>query len=86
MNLTNEDVVEILRLLDESPYDELNLDTDAFSLRLRRTGDGGWAQEAADKPRRDAAPVPDHLESTVVTGSGEGATRLIIELRPRPQP
>jgi uncharacterized protein (DUF1778 family) len=30
VNLTDEDVREILRLLDESPYDELKLETDRF--------------------------------------------------------
>jgi acetyl-CoA carboxylase biotin carboxyl carrier protein len=47
MNLTNEDVQEILRLLDASSFDELQLTTDRFKLTLRRSPDGGWTQETA---------------------------------------
>jgi acetyl-CoA carboxylase biotin carboxyl carrier protein len=43
MNLTNEDVADILALLDSLPYDELDLQTNRFRLILRRTRDG-WTQ------------------------------------------
>jgi len=53
MDLTNEDVADILALLDSMPYDELNLQTTRFRLTLRRTPDG-WTQStqvlAADAP------------------------------------
>jgi acetyl-CoA carboxylase biotin carboxyl carrier protein len=45
VNLTHEDVQEILRLLDASPFDELQLETDRFKLTLRRGGGGAWTQE-----------------------------------------
>lgn len=45
MNLTDEDVQEILKLLDQSPYDELTLETASFRLTLRPTA------------RRAAAPA-----------------------------
>lgn len=53
MNLTHEDVQEILRLLDASPFDELHLETDRFKLTLRRAGTEGWTQEnnTLSKPR-----------------------------------
>ena len=69
MNLTHEDVQEILRLLDASSFDELRLETERFRLILRRGGDGGWTQETetrapphasrdtASSPSRPAAPV-----------------------------
>ena len=44
MKLTNDDVQEILRLLDATAYDELEVETDDFRLLLRRTG-GGWTRE-----------------------------------------
>jgi acetyl-CoA carboxylase biotin carboxyl carrier protein len=44
MKLTNDDVQEIIRLLDSTAYDELQIETDDFRLRLRRTG-GGWTRE-----------------------------------------
>lgn len=46
MNLTDEDVREILRLLDESPYDELKLETDRFKLTLKNTGQASWMQKS----------------------------------------
>jgi acetyl-CoA carboxylase biotin carboxyl carrier protein len=43
MDLTNDDVADILALLDSLPYDELDLQTPRFRLTLRRTPDG-WTQ------------------------------------------
>ncbi len=43
MELTPEDVEEILALLDSLPYDELDLQTPRFRLTLSRTPDG-WTQ------------------------------------------
>ena len=45
MDLTNEDVADILALLDSLPYDEFDLQTTRFRLTLRRTPDG-WTQSA----------------------------------------
>lgn len=46
MNLTQEDVQEIVRLLEDSAFDELILETDRFKLTLRRAA-SGWTQENA---------------------------------------
>jgi acetyl-CoA carboxylase biotin carboxyl carrier protein len=46
MDLTNEDVADILALLDSLPYDEFDLRTPRFRLTLRRTAEGGWTQES----------------------------------------
>jgi acetyl-CoA carboxylase biotin carboxyl carrier protein len=43
VNLTNEDVADILAVLDSLPYDELDLQTSRFRLTLRRTS-AGWTQ------------------------------------------
>jgi acetyl-CoA carboxylase biotin carboxyl carrier protein len=47
MNLTNEDVQEILRLLENSSFDELSLQTERFKLTLRRAGSepSSWTKE-----------------------------------------
>src|SRR5581483_5461458 len=45
VNLTSEDVQDILRLLDTLPYGEFVLETSRFTLRLRRAEGGVWAQE-----------------------------------------
>ena len=44
MNLTNEDVQEILQLLDATSFKELHLETDNFKLALRRDSAGDWTQ------------------------------------------
>jgi acetyl-CoA carboxylase biotin carboxyl carrier protein len=45
VNLTQDDVQEILRLLDASSFEEMHLETERFKLTLRRSGSGGWTQE-----------------------------------------
>ena len=44
MDLTNEDVADILAVLDSLPYDELDLQTPRFRLTLRRASGGGWTE------------------------------------------
>jgi acetyl-CoA carboxylase biotin carboxyl carrier protein len=44
VELTADDVRDILRLLDGLPYRELTLETASFRLSLRRAADGGWTQ------------------------------------------
>jgi acetyl-CoA carboxylase biotin carboxyl carrier protein len=46
VNLSAEDVREILRLLDAAGFDELHLETDRFTLMLRRSADGAWTQQS----------------------------------------
>lgn len=52
MNLTDDDVKEILRLLDSSSSNEFILETEQFKLTLRR-GTSGWTRETQTltKPR-----------------------------------
>ena len=57
MDLTNEDVADVLAILDSLPYDELDLQTTRFRLVLRRTPDG-WTQAA------ESLSAPDMLEVT----------------------
>lgn len=45
MDLTSDDVRDILALLDDLPFGEMHLQTSRFSLVLRRAGDGQWTQE-----------------------------------------
>jgi acetyl-CoA carboxylase biotin carboxyl carrier protein len=59
MDLTNDDVAEILALLDSLPYDELDLRTPRFRLTLRRTP-GGWTEESQTLTEPTAvAPAPN---------------------------
>ena len=46
MDLTNDDVADILALLDSLPYDTLDVETPRFRLTLRRAPGGGWTEES----------------------------------------
>jgi len=52
MALSDEDVREILRIIDESELDELRIETEGFSLHVRR---GGGAETTASTA---ASPTP----------------------------
>jgi acetyl-CoA carboxylase biotin carboxyl carrier protein len=66
VDLTNDDVADILALLDSLPYDELDLRTDRFRLTLRRTP-AGWTEESELLAQpTDATPALD-----APTGAGE---------------
>jgi acetyl-CoA carboxylase biotin carboxyl carrier protein len=54
VDLTNEDVEDILALLDSLPYDSLDIETPRFRLTLRRAPGGGWTEESQVL----AEPVP----------------------------
>jgi acetyl-CoA carboxylase biotin carboxyl carrier protein len=54
MNLNHRDIQAIVRLIDDSPYDELRLTNDDFSLYLKRTAEG-WVQQ---QQTLKAAPSP----------------------------
>jgi acetyl-CoA carboxylase biotin carboxyl carrier protein len=58
VNLSNEDVQDILSLLDSLPYAELTLETSRFTLRLQRSAEGGWTQETQVLPRPEPADPP----------------------------
>jgi acetyl-CoA carboxylase biotin carboxyl carrier protein len=45
MDLTDDDVRSIIKLLDTSGFSDLQLETDQFRLTLERTAGGGWTQE-----------------------------------------
>jgi acetyl-CoA carboxylase biotin carboxyl carrier protein len=51
VTLTAADVAEILRIVEQSKFDELNLEMDGVALSLRRVGAaGGIAQSVATQP------------------------------------
>jgi acetyl-CoA carboxylase biotin carboxyl carrier protein len=58
VELTNEDVADILALLDSTAYDELDLRTSRFRLTLRRTPNG-WTQETQVTTEPDMAIEAD---------------------------
>jgi Biotin-requiring enzyme len=73
MDLTNDDVADILALLDSLPYDELDLQTPRFRLTLRRTP-GGWTQSTQVLSAPDpitAPPSQGASEADGAPGAGE---------------
>ena len=78
MNLSNEDVREILQLLDDLDATELHLRTRGYSLSLRRDG-GGWVQAVEVPPRGDAAPP---APPAPVTAPADDAAGLVAVLAP----
>jgi acetyl-CoA carboxylase biotin carboxyl carrier protein len=70
MSLTDEDVREILRIIDESELEELRLETGGLSLYVRRGGEDGAPRaavlvdngeaSASAPPTSPAAPAEDN--------------------------
>lgn len=80
MNLTEKDVREILKLLDESGYDELKLETDNFNLTLRQSAGASTQQESNPAPAT-AAPAgeaPTVAGATTTRFAGGGQVRDIF--------
>lgn len=74
MPLSDEDIREILRIIDESPLAELHIETDGFSLHVRK-GDR-WleappaATTSAPPPAAQAAPSPEPPSATEPPADG----------------
>ncbi len=86
MGLSDDDVREILRIIAESPLEELRLETEGFSLHVRRgggggaradTGAGGGADAGAGDAgtRREAAAEPEPTEGRA-DGAPDGALAI----------
>jgi acetyl-CoA carboxylase biotin carboxyl carrier protein len=58
MPLSDDDVREILRIIDESALTELQIETEGFSLRVRK---GGGGAEASGRPRVQEVPERDEV-------------------------
>jgi acetyl-CoA carboxylase biotin carboxyl carrier protein len=89
MNLTHDDVQEILRILDGSAFDELHIETSRFTLTLRRAAGAarGWTQETHTTGKAHlletafagrAAPA----SAAATAGGAAAATSGLIDIRP----
>jgi acetyl-CoA carboxylase biotin carboxyl carrier protein len=58
MGLTDDDVREILRIIDESELDELTIETDGFSLHVRKGSGSADAPSEASLPREAPEGAP----------------------------
>jgi acetyl-CoA carboxylase biotin carboxyl carrier protein len=86
LTLTAKDVAEIMRILEESSFEELSLEMDGFKLRLQR---GSRAQQALDPPPAPNPP-PASLDPTPEPPPQSGLLEVpaplvgIFYLAPRP--
>lgn len=75
MNLTDDDVQEILRILEQSPYGELKLETDRFSIEIKATGDGFGSADTAAVAAGESESAATDVRVEVPAGE-------IVEIRP----
>lgn len=68
MPLSDEDIREILRIIDETPLAELRLETDGFSLHVVKGGAEAAASASATERAPSSAPEPS-APATAPTGS-----------------
>jgi acetyl-CoA carboxylase biotin carboxyl carrier protein len=81
MDLTNDDVADILALLDSLPYDSLDVETARFRLTLRRATGDGWTSESqvfaepttVTPGAPAAAPAPTAPNGSGVSGGAQAA-------------
>jgi len=66
MGLSNDDVTEILRIIDESELDELRIETDGFSLHVVRNGE---SPIAAPEPSAPAVASDAHTIAAPMLGT-----------------
>ena len=74
MSLTAADIAEIARLLDESHFTDLKLETGGLKLRIRRGG-GRWAPQYEDEDEAVEAPSPATAPAPMPLGQEAGAAR-----------
>lgn len=74
MALSEDDVREILRLIDESELDELRIERPGFKLHVRR---GGAPEIEEEPPPAAAAPQPAEPEQAAAKPAGSGKTETI---------
>lgn len=82
MNLNHQDIQAILKILDDAPYDELQLENKDFSLYLKRNESGEWKQKlntlsTANPLKAEQAPAAEstqqnHNKSEEPTATEDG--------------
>jgi len=82
MALTDDDVREILRLIEESELDELRIETAEFKLHVVR-GEGAAPPREAEAPRQVPAPeAAASQERAPASPAGNGAAATIVAPMP----
>jgi len=89
MSLTARDIAEITKLLEESSFDELDLEIDGLKIRLVRSGDGGRPGNPVTRvdAREPAAKIPnDQKRATAAVGLVEVRAPLLGTFYRAPKP
>jgi acetyl-CoA carboxylase biotin carboxyl carrier protein len=73
VDLTSDDVEDILQLLDGLPVGDLSLETARFRLALRRGGDGQWTQTLEVLAQPNALPGEPAARDGAAAGPTETA-------------
>jgi acetyl-CoA carboxylase biotin carboxyl carrier protein len=75
MELTPDEIAELQRLLEASPYDEITVESARLCLTLRRVPGGGWIQEAKtlSEPALISPLKPEEAEPGAQTGARASA-------------
>ena len=76
MTLTAADIAQIMRLVEQSTFDELNLEIDGIKLTLRRSGAGGAVTQnmTTQQSLSDAAAAGAAAAGAVAAGTTAGTT------------
>src|ERR1700691_3632790 len=87
MGLSDEDVREILRIIDSSPLDELRIESDGFSLHVRRGGGPVEASPARAQPpdRGGGEVIASPMLGTFYRAEGPGRPPF-VEVGSRVEP
>ena len=79
MSLSHQDVQDILKILEDTQYNELTLETDNFTLTLKR-GEGGWTQETETRGKRQEKRIAS-IESTEKTTEPAPSEAGLVDIR-----
>ena len=77
MSLTPKDVAEVLKLLEESAFEELVLETDGLKIELRRGDRAGKPRPAPETPKpapAKAEPAPSARKPAPAPAENKGAS------------
>lgn len=85
MTLNHQDIEAILKVLDDSPYDELRLDGTGFSLYLKRTADG-WTQSTAPAAGTAQLSMPQTSAPLAVANAAGSASAAVAAPAVREEP
>jgi acetyl-CoA carboxylase biotin carboxyl carrier protein len=86
VDLTSDDVQDILHLLDGLPFSELSLETARFRLSLRRTPAGEWAQALEVLAAPNVLPAAATRDATASDPTAAADMRAAAGATPAPDP